>query len=139
MSLYIVDASVAVKWFLPEPYTDAALRLCHPDYQLHVPALFDLEFSNIVCKKIRRGELTLEEGYQMRRDIAKVPIQRHRDDSLLTAAFDLANQTYRSLYDCMYLALAIKLEGQLVTADQKLYSEINKQVLRKYLIWVEEI
>jgi predicted nucleic acid-binding protein len=53
MSLYIVDASVAVKWFLPEPYTDAASRLCHPDYQLHVPALFDLEFSNIVCKKIR--------------------------------------------------------------------------------------
>jgi predicted nucleic acid-binding protein len=39
----------------------------------------------------------------------------------------------------MYLALAIELEGQLVTADQKLYSEISKQVLQKYLIWVEEI
>ncbi len=58
MSLYVVDASVAAKWFFPEIHTEAALRLRDPDCRLHVPYLFDLEFSNVFHKEIARGVLS---------------------------------------------------------------------------------
>ncbi len=139
MTLYVVDASVAAKWFLPEIHTEAALRPRHPDCRLHVPALFDLEFSNVICKKIRRQEMSIEEGHEMRRNIAKVSINRHPDKALLSDAFNLANQTFRSLYDCLYLALTLRLEARMVTADSKFHKEISRGSLSHHVLWVEDL
>jgi predicted nucleic acid-binding protein len=139
MTLYVVDVSVAAKWFLPEIHSDAALRLCHADSRLHVPGLFDLEFSNIVCKRIRRQEISTEDGYEILQAIAKIPMTRHPDNSLLSSAFELANQTYRSLYDCLYLALAVNLKAHMVTADHKFYENVSQGPLKIYLSWVEDL
>jgi len=57
VSHYVVDASVAVKWFVPEGHSDSALRLRDQTHTLHVPAFFTLEFANALCKKLRREEL----------------------------------------------------------------------------------
>jgi predicted nucleic acid-binding protein len=46
LSLYVVDASAGIKWFVPEIDSDAALRLQDPAHQLHVPSLFDVEVAN---------------------------------------------------------------------------------------------
>jgi predicted nucleic acid-binding protein len=54
----VVDASVAVKWFLPEIHWEAAWRLRDSQIALQVPAFFELEFGNVLCKKVRRGELS---------------------------------------------------------------------------------
>ncbi|MDR9404589.1 MAG: type II toxin-antitoxin system VapC family toxin [Halothece sp. Uz-M2-17] len=40
MIQYVVDANVAIKWILPEIYSQAALRLRNPNYQLLVPDFF---------------------------------------------------------------------------------------------------
>lgn len=58
MSLYVVDAYVAVKWFVLEIHNEAALRLRHSAYQLHVPNFFLLEFGNSVIQIV-----TYEEKY----------------------------------------------------------------------------
>ncbi len=50
MSHYVVDASVAVKWFVPEAHSDSALRLRDQAHTLHVPAFFTLEFANACAK-----------------------------------------------------------------------------------------
>ncbi len=139
MSVYVVDASVAVKWFLLEVHNEAAFRLRNPSYSLHVPALFTLEFGNIVCKKIRRGEITLDEGLVMLQDTRRIPMQHHPDEALFPHAFELANQTRRSLYDCLYLALAVLLNGKLVTADRKFYDALQPGPLSKHLCWVEDL
>ena len=62
MKIYVVDACGAIKWFVPEIHKDAARRLRNPSYQLHVPNLFLMEFGNIVCKKLRRKEISFEVG-----------------------------------------------------------------------------
>jgi predicted nucleic acid-binding protein len=62
MKLLVVDASVGVKWFVPEVHSDAAQRLQDQAYQLNVPAFFDLEVANIIWKKLLKGELTRPEG-----------------------------------------------------------------------------
>jgi predicted nucleic acid-binding protein len=38
---------------------------------------------------------------------------------LVTDAFDLADRLGRTVYDCVYLALAVRLGGQMVTADER--------------------
>ena len=139
MSVYVVDASVAVKWFLLEVHSEAAFRLRNPSYSLHGPALFTLEFGNIVCKKIRRGEITPDEGLVMLQDMRRIPMQHHPNEVLFPSAFALANQTRRSLYDCLYLTLAVRLDGELVTADRKLYDALQADSVSKNLCWVEDL
>jgi predicted nucleic acid-binding protein len=50
VSLFVVDASVGMKWFVPEVFTPDALRLRGGGHALHVPTLFDVEVANILWK-----------------------------------------------------------------------------------------
>ena len=59
---YIIDASVVVKWFIPEEHSEPALRLKDSDARLHAPAFLTLEVGNVLYKKRRRGELTTRDA-----------------------------------------------------------------------------
>jgi predicted nucleic acid-binding protein len=47
-------------------------------------------------------------------------VARHPTGPLVVPAFDLADRSNRTVYDCLYLALAVQLGGVMVTADDKL-------------------
>jgi len=53
VSRYVVDASVAIKWFIPEIHSEASLQARRSGTRLHVPALLTLELGNVLAKKIR--------------------------------------------------------------------------------------
>jgi predicted nucleic acid-binding protein len=53
-----------------------------------------------------------------------LPLTRHADTPLVAAAFDLADRVGRTVYDCVYLALAVRLGGQMVTADERLANSL---------------
>jgi predicted nucleic acid-binding protein len=124
MSLLVVDASVGIKWFVPEVLTAEALRLRHVGHELHVPAFFDVEVANIVWKKLRRGELNRVDADDIVTQLPALPLTRHPDSPLLASALDLADQTQRTVYDCVYLALAKQLRGVMMTADEKLVNSL---------------
>ena len=63
----------------------------------------------------------------------------HTWQSVYSDAFDLAIATQRSLYDCVYLALAIELDGLLVTADRKFYDAPQAGTLAGRLLWIEQL
>jgi len=136
---WVVDASVAIKWFIPEIHSDAARRLRSQDFRLHVPRLFDLEVGNILCKKIRRKELALNEAEEILGDLRQMPLLRHLDEPLTPLAFRLANTTRRSLYDSLYVALALTMRARFVTSDQKLCRALAKTAWETHLCWVEDI
>jgi predicted nucleic acid-binding protein len=136
---YVVDASVVVKWFLPEIYAEAAAFLQNSVYQLHAPTFFRLEVGNVLCKKIRRQELKKEEGDAILEELSHLPIQKHPDQRLFRPAYTLARQTHQSLYDCMYLALAETINGQVVTADRKFHTAITKGQYGQRVLWVEDL
>ncbi|HQW91307.1 MAG TPA: type II toxin-antitoxin system VapC family toxin [Nitrospira sp.] len=139
MSRYVVDASVAIKWFIPEVHSEAALRLCRSQIRLHVPAFVTLELGNVIVKKIRRGELSPAEGETIRGELKQLPLQQHADARLFPAAYQFAIATQRSLYDCLYLALAAAIDGVLVTADRKFYAAVAKGVYGRRVLWVEDL
>jgi predicted nucleic acid-binding protein len=55
-----------------------------------VPAFFTLEFGNILCKKVRRGEISVDESEVMLQTLHALPLHRHADDLLFPLAFELA-------------------------------------------------
>ena len=60
MSGFVVDASVAIKWFIDEPDSaEAAFLLRHP---LSAPDLLAPERANVLWKKVTRAELSLDEA-----------------------------------------------------------------------------
>ncbi len=139
MKIFVVDASVAVKWFIPEIYYEAALQLRNSEYELHVPKFMLLEIGNVLCKKQRQTELTREESALILKLLQSLPLHWHSDDIIFNQAVTIASETQRSLYDCMYLSLAILLDGLLVTADRKFYEALQNTPYKKYLIWVENL
>ena len=139
MTAFIVDASVGIKWFVPEIFQADAQRLQNSAYELHVPTLFDVELGSILWKKIRKGELTHPEADIILAQLPTVPLIKHAELPLLKSAVDLAVQTQRSVYDCLYLALATQLSALMVTADQKLHNALSTTPWAKDLCWIEDV
>ena len=48
MNKFVVDASVAIKWYLPENFSEDADRLLNPLFELLVPELLFAETGNIL-------------------------------------------------------------------------------------------
>lgn len=139
MSVCVVDASVAAKWFIEEEHADAALSVLIGPDELHAPDFFLLEMDNVFCKWIRRGVVSVTDGRDLREALRRYPIQMHPFSSLLDSAFRIANETRRHLYDCLYVALATHLGGQVVTADRRLYEGLAGGPFAKHVSWVEDM
>lgn len=120
MSVFVVDASVVIKWFVPEIHSDAARRLLSAPHHYLSPDLLFPEVGNTIWKKVRRGELTADEGQQLAADVMTVAVDIVSTRRLMIDAHALAVTIGVTVYDAMYLALAVRLETQLITADERL-------------------
>jgi predicted nucleic acid-binding protein len=136
LSDFVLDASVVVKWFLPEPYAEEARRLRRADLAVEAPDLLLLEVPNVLWKHIMRGALALKTAQEAIEALAIAPINLRTAESLFTSAFRLATETRRSVYDCTYLSLAIEEDCPLVTADRKFYDAIKAGPFADRIVWV---
>jgi predicted nucleic acid-binding protein len=140
VSLVVVDASVAVKWFLPEngeAFADQALALLdkydRKEVQFVVPDLFYAEIASAIWKAIRVGRISRAFGDQAlvlltQREFATVPSLK-----LLDKAFQIATDHARSVYDSLYVALAVQTNSQLITADERLANSLAARFPVKWL------
>lgn len=138
MSSLVVDASVAVKWFVPEIHSDAAAAWLDRGVDLLAPDLIFAEVGNIVWKKIARHEIDDDEARRILRAFQSIPFASRAAASLLPIAFEIAFGLSRTVYDCMYLALAVAEDSVVVTADRKLYDVVAASALHRQICWVEE-
>ena len=125
MSVIVVDASVVIKWYVPEIHSDAALRLLQSNYEYFAPDLLFAELGNVIWKKVRRGELAEKDGERIAVDLVEVSVDSVPARALLRDAYPLAVATGQTLYDSLYLALAVRLNTSLVTADERLWKGIE--------------
>jgi predicted nucleic acid-binding protein len=139
LACLVVDANVVIKWHVAEVHSDAALRWLRDDVPaLHVPDLVFPEVGNILWKKVRRGDLTGEEARRIGHLVAIAPLVVHPSSPLLESALEIAMRTGRTVYDSMYVALAVQRESRLVTADGKLYNALKDGPLGDRILWVED-
>jgi len=123
--VFVVDASVVVKWFVPEIHNEAARRLLALPHEYIAPDLLFAETANTIWKKIRRKELTAEEGQALVADINRIAVETVSCRALAEDAHALANTTGRTVYDCLYLALAVRLKTRAITADERLEAAVR--------------
>jgi predicted nucleic acid-binding protein len=89
----VVDAGVAIKWYVPEIHEGEAKRLLDPIFTLHVPELFFPEFGSIIWKKsrlLKAPELTEEEGRGILGLLLAVDLEVHPMAPLLESAYSIA-------------------------------------------------
>jgi predicted nucleic acid-binding protein len=138
VSDFVVDASVAVKWFLPEIHATAALRLIHQDNALLVPDLLFSEIGNVLLKRVQRGQATIGAAGAVLGALAAVPLQVHPSQALVPLAFEIACRSRRSVYDSTYLAVAVLRHCPLVTADRRLYDSLQAGSFAPLVVWIED-
>lgn len=135
----IVDASVAIKWLLPEPGADHAQVLLESGERLAAPALIRVEVAAAIARKVRMKELAPRDGGTAfdlwLRCITAGAIALVPDEVHLQAAWKIATKLNHPLQDCLYLAAAESLAAALVTADRKFVAAAQRDFPRARMLW----
>jgi predicted nucleic acid-binding protein len=140
MTLHVVDSSVAIKWYVPEVLQVEAHRLRAGGSSLCAPDFLDVEVAAIVWKKIRKGLLSRGDADDILKELAGLTVvTRHPTGPLVGAAFDIADRTGRTVYDCLYVALAVQLGGVMVTADEKLVNALTGSLWAAHVTKLQDI
>jgi len=141
-NMYVLDASVLIKWFSDEEYTDIALKLrddfFHGNTELVVPDLLLYEVSNALRYNPNFDENDVVDAvdslYDMGIDII-IPT-----GEVIRSAINLAFTHDVTIYDAFYAALADEIDFTLITADAKFYRKTNNLSFIKFIdeIYTEE-
>lgn len=117
---FIVDASVAVKWFVRENLHEEALAVLEENAgELEAPGFLMTEVANIAWKKAVRGEISQQHAQAIPVEMRECFTAFHPSPDLAGRALEIALQLNHPVYDCQYLACAEAVDGILVTADRK--------------------
>jgi predicted nucleic acid-binding protein len=117
----VIDASVAVKWFIPEPGSITAAALLAAPITRLAPDLLTAEFGNTLWKKTVRKELSRRDASSIASAFAShVPVQLRSSLNLLPGAVEIALEIRCPVYDGLYLGLAVGERCCVVTADDRL-------------------
>ena len=122
--IWIVDASVAAKWFVREPLKRAADSLLAGQGRLVAPTFMLAEAANIFWKKARRGEMEPVQGLAAQASLPMYIQHLVPTDDLIHRALQIAITLGHPVYDCLNLACVERVDGVLVTADTKLIANV---------------
>ena len=126
---YVLDSSVALKWFLAEPDSGKALRLRDDAragvHELLAPDVFAVEITHAITRAEPAGRITPAEGSSFVADLlTELPVL-HPSLPLLPRAYAISSTARIGLYDCLYVALAEREGSELVTADDRLVKNLS--------------
>lgn len=120
MTTHVLDTSVAVAWYLPERFSDAARRwqskLLRDEVAFCVPTLHYWEFGNVLRTYVRRGELEQELATEIYALHLEAPLTTAEPDRTQTLAN--AFEYTATVYDAVYITLCLSLDAPFVTAEK---------------------
>lgn len=120
MSRFVLDASVAIAWYLPERFSPAARvyrdRLAEGRIRLLVPGLHFLEVANVLRTQVKAGALDAA----LAREIFALHLEADLEvvEPALARPLELALEWDITVYDATYVALALDQEAPLLTAER---------------------
>ena len=140
MKTFVVDASVAAKWCLPdkdEPLVSQARRLLEfytrAEIALIVPDLFWPDLGNVLWKAVRRGRLSTNDAHSGIEFLQALKIPTYSCSDFLPETLNLALIHGRTFYDALYVTLAQYSSVELITADERLANALAAHLPVKWL------
>jgi predicted nucleic acid-binding protein len=129
----VVDASVALKWFLPEAGNSGAENLLTAfligTVALYAPDLLLIEAgSGLWRRSIVLKQLAPSDAKAIYRDLLTLPLNFQPSERLAASALSLSIVQRHSPYDCLYCALALEMDCEFVTADRKLVTKLERSL-----------
>lgn len=132
----VLDASVVAGAFFPDEHADACRSVLASGDSLLAPDLIYAETANVIWKRRRLGEVTSGEAVRLLTDLLRLPLRVTASSSLVEAALQLAMRTDRTIYDCLYVALAMQENVVVLTCDKRLVNAMSGGPLGKHVAWV---
>lgn len=134
----VMDASVGIKLFIEEEFSDKVQRLFaklseDPQAEIHVPDLFYIECANILLKYTHRFDRPLEDSLADIKDLNKLALKSTSTAELIENALLLASEKNLTAYDACYAVLAKKLALPLITADEPLAKAVD------WAVWIGDV
>lgn len=138
----VVDASLALKWVMNEPYTAEAAYLRSGWDQTGIdciaPAWFAAEVANVTYRRVFAGLLSMSDAQASVTDVLAAVATQDSDAPLVLRAMEIAAAAGRSaVYDALYAALAEQRGCDLWTADERFYNAARS--LSPFVHWVGEV
>jgi predicted nucleic acid-binding protein len=126
---YVLDASVAFKWEVPEPDSDKAIRLWddlrNGVHELLAPDFFPQELAHALTRAERQGRIAIGQAAIFWADAMTTPPALMPVISLTPRAINISSALRIGVYDCLYVALAEREGCEFVTADDKLVKNLQ--------------
>jgi predicted nucleic acid-binding protein len=125
----VVDASVNIKQFIPDPISSKVQQLfahlSQPETEFYIPDLFYVESANALWKYIRAGQYTEADAARDLASLKALPLQVFSTADLMEAAIIIAVTHKITVYDGVYVALSVSMDAPLLTLDQKLLKTLT--------------
>jgi predicted nucleic acid-binding protein len=131
MERTVIDASIAVKWFVTEKDSDKALRLrasyLKGEVELVAPNLILYEVANALRfhPHYEFTEANLLDSVTALSDM-QIAVDLTTDAWL--QAFNESLSQNLSVYDAVYIAMSVALDARLVTSDRKLVDKLDQSM-----------
>ena len=130
----VVDASVVIKWYVPEVDHAPARAILASSRPLLAPDLVLAEVGNILWKKVRRGELSRDDADAIaERLLTETGVSIVSATVLLLRALSIATAYGLTTYDSLYVALAVQDGITVVTADERLVNTLAATPLAQHV------
>ena len=136
--IWVVDASVAIKWFVEEELCEAAEQLLVSETLLCAPDFILVEVSGIAWKKAIRRELSHDQAFAIAAELRQGRIVLNSPADLIERALQIALSLNHSIYDCLYLACAEDVGGIMVTADRRLCTKVEGTEFGELIRYLED-
>jgi predicted nucleic acid-binding protein len=138
MTARVVDASVVAAAFFDEEFAEPARQLLSSDLELLAPDLIASEVANVIWKRFRKREINASESRDLLADFHLLPLRLAPSTGLVASALELALQLDRSIYDCLYFALALRTKSLLVSADRRFVNALTPGPMARHIRWIGE-
>jgi len=135
----VIDASVVLKWYFHEPFSDEAVRLIGQGHEIMVPDILHTQVGTVLWKRMKSGELKREDALRILSNLRRLPLTSVPTAQLAPAALEIATATARTYTESVYFALAMKHKAPLVTADRRWYTLLSTGPMRPFLRWVGDV
>jgi len=138
----VIDASVVLKWYLPdEEHGPKALDLLDKyisdEIDLVAPSLLEYEVINGLVIAQRKGRVKEEKFLIAIDGFINLDIKLKNISNIYTRVLHYCEIFNCSVYDASYLAVAEKEGISMITADERLYNMVKKDL--KWARWIKDI